>query len=86
MKRLWTRLVEPTLVRRSTGSVLLAFVVVWAVLLGYQYALNQRALATGPNLQKFGHALAGALAGIDDPAQARATLVATQRWVNERRA
>ena len=87
---LWHRLrawlSEPTLVRRSTWSVLLAFFVIWAVLLAYVYALNRNALATGPGLQKFGRALAGALAEIDDPAQARATLAATARWLNERRA
>ncbi len=61
MKRLRAWLAEPTLVRRSVWSVLLAFVVVWAVLLAYEYALNRHALATGPNLQKFGRALANAL-------------------------
>ena len=86
MKRLAAWLAEPTLVRRSTWSVLLAFVVVWAALLAYEYALHRQALATGPNLQKFGHALLGALAEIDDAAQARAALAATARWVNERRA
>ncbi|GHC69674.1 hypothetical protein GCM10007320_03370 [Pseudorhodoferax aquiterrae] len=85
MKRLSAWLAEPTLVRRSTWSVLLAFVVVWAALLAYEYALNRQALATGPSLQKFGHALLGALAEIDDAAQARAALAATARWVNERR-
>ncbi len=86
MKRLLTWLAQPTLVRRSTWSVLLAFFVVWMVLLGYNYALNRHALATGPNLQRFGHALAGALAEIDDADQARVTLAASARWINERRA
>ncbi|WP_326538807.1 hypothetical protein [Pseudorhodoferax sp.] len=82
MRRWLAWLAEPTLVRRSTWSVLLAFVVVWMVLLGYNYALNRHALATGPNLQKFGHALAGALAEIDDVDQVRATLAASARWIN----
>ena len=86
MKRLRAWLGEPTLVKRSTWSVLLAFVVVWAVLLGYNYALNRHALATGPNLQKFGHVLAGALGDIDGAAQASAALAASARWVNARRA
>jgi two-component system sensor histidine kinase QseC len=86
VRRLRTGLAEPTLVKRSTWSVLLAFVVVWAVLLAYEYGQNRHALATGPGLQKFGRALAGALAEIDDPAQARATMAATLRWINERRA
>ncbi|CAN7745448.1 ATP-binding protein [Pseudorhodoferax sp. LjRoot39] len=86
LQRLRAWLAAPSLVRRSTWSVLGAFFVVWAVLLGYQFALNQHALATGPNLQRFGHALADALADIDDADQARATLAATARWVNERRA
>ncbi len=86
VQRLRAWLAEPTLVRRSTWSVLLAFFVVWLVLLGYNYALNRNALATGPNLQKFGHALAGALAEIDDAAQVRVALAASARWINERRA
>lgn len=86
MKRLRAWLAEPTLVRRSTWSVLLAFFVIWAALLSYVYLLNRNALATGPGLQKFGRALVGALAEIDDAAQARATLAATARWLNERRA
>jgi hypothetical protein len=35
LRALWRRLTEPTLVRRSVASVVLAFVMVWAVLLGY---------------------------------------------------
>lgn len=86
MKRLASWLTEPTLVWRSTWSVLAAFVVVWAVLLGYNYAMNHQALATGPNLRKFGHALAQALAEIDDAAQARAALRVSEHWINTRRA
>jgi two-component system sensor histidine kinase QseC len=86
MNRLRDWMAQPSLVKRSTWSVLMAFVVVWAVLLAYEYGQNRHALATGPGLQKFGRALAGALAEIDDAAQARATLAATTRWINERRA
>lgn len=86
MKRLRAWLAEPTLVRRSTWSVLLGFFVIWAALLSYVYLLNRNALATGPGLQKFGRALAGALAEIDDAGQARAALLASERWINARRA
>ena len=37
LRVLWSRLAEPTLVRRSVASVMVAFVLVWAVLLGYNY-------------------------------------------------
>ncbi len=33
----WAWLAEPTLMRRSVASVLVAFVVVWGVLLGYNF-------------------------------------------------
>ncbi len=84
-QRLRARLLEPTLVARSMWSVLAAFVLIWAVLLGYVYYLNKQAVANTPGLAKFGNALLWSLAEIDDPAQARATMAATAKWVNLRR-
>lgn len=81
--RAWA--VEPTLVRRSMWSVLTAFVLIWAVLLGYQYYQNKQVVANTPGLQKFGDAVLSALAEIDDPVQARTTMAATAKWVNLRR-
>jgi hypothetical protein len=48
MNRLRDWMAQPSLVKRSTWSVLMAFVVVWAVLLAYEYGQNRHALATGP--------------------------------------
>lgn len=76
---------EPTLVRRSVWSVLAAFFVVWGVLLGYLFATNKQAIANNPALPKFGDALLAALAPIDNDAEARATLKATEHWTNIRR-
>jgi two-component system sensor histidine kinase QseC len=76
---------QPTLQRRSVAFVLVAFVVIWAVLLGYMYSQTQRNSALAPPLQKFGEAFAGALEEISDPGQAAAVVAATEQWTNIRR-
>ena len=76
---------EPSLVRRGVGSVLLAFFVIWAVLLGYQYYLAKEFAAKDPAFQKFGSALTLALAQRDDAASASALVAGTQVWLNIRR-
>lgn len=81
----WTKLAEPTLVRRSVVSVLLAFVLVWAVLLGYIFFNYKRAITNEPGLQKYGDALLVSLQDQIDPAHAAAVLGSTDIWVNIRR-
>ena len=44
----WAKLTEPTLVRRSVVSVLLAFVLVWAVLLGYIFITYKHTITNDP--------------------------------------
>lgn len=82
---MWTRLAEPTLVRRSVVSVMIAFVLVWAVLLGYNYVNYKQAITYDPGLQKYGDAVLESLAPIADPGQASAALASTDHWTNIRR-
>ncbi|RZJ09438.1 MAG: sensor histidine kinase, partial [Acidovorax sp.] len=81
----WQRLAEPTLVRRSVVSVMVAFVLVWAVLLGYNYVNYKQAITYDPGLMKYGDAVLESLAPIADPAQAAAALASTDHWTNVRR-
>lgn len=85
LRRLWTRLAEPTLVRRSVLSVTVAFVLVWAVLLGYNFVNYKHAITNDPGLLKYGDALLDSLDLIADPAQAAAVVSATNHWTNIRR-
>lgn len=81
----WTWLTEPTLVRRSVASVLLAFVLVWAVLLGYIFITYKHTIANDPGLLKYGDALLVSLQDIADPGQAAAAVAATETWTYIRR-
>lgn len=81
----WRRLAEPSLVRRSTWSVLLVFALIWVALLGYLYAENRKYLAEAPSLQKFGDALLVALEETPDASHAGAVMAATERWTAIRR-
>ena len=85
LRALCKRLAEPTLVRRSVVSVVLAFVLVWAVLLGYIFVQNKQAIASEPGLQKYGDALLVSLQDITEPAHAAAALGSTDTWTNIRR-
>jgi signal transduction histidine kinase len=76
---------EPSLLRRGVGSVLLAFCVVWTVLLGYLYLQFRQASGAESGLQKFGNALTLSLAGMADTPSAAAAMAATDQWVNIRR-
>lgn len=81
----WTKVAEPTLVRRSVVSVLLAFVLVWAVLLAYIFVTYKHAIANDPGLQKYGDALLVSLHNIADPGQAAAAIASTEAWTYIRR-
>jgi len=85
LRALWRRLTEPTLVRRSVASVVLAFVMVWAVLLGYIFFTYKQTIANEPSLQKYGDALLVSLQGLSDPTHAAAVLGSTDIWTNIRR-
>lgn len=82
---LWRHLAEPTLVRRSVASVLVAFVLVWAVLLVYLFANYKHTITNEPGLQKYGDAVLASLQDVRDPALAAAALQSTDTWTNIRR-
>lgn len=85
MRAAWQWLAEPTLMRRSVASVLVAFVVVWGVLLGYNYVNYRHTITRDPGLMKYGDAVLDSLAPVTDPAHASAALAATDHWTNVRR-
>ncbi|MEP6790164.1 MAG: ATP-binding protein [Ramlibacter sp.] len=81
----WQRARQPTLQRRSVAYVLLAFFVIWAVLLVYVYVQNQRFQASDQPLRRFTEALHETLETTPDPGQAQAVVRATLAWINTRR-
>lgn len=85
LRTAWDRLAEPTLVRRCLLSVLLAFVLVWAVLLAYIFITYKQAITNEPGLQKYGDALLVSLQVMVDPAHAAAAVGSTDTWTNIRR-
>ncbi|MBA2676578.1 MAG: sensor histidine kinase [Ramlibacter sp.] len=76
---------EPSLVLRTAAAVLVAFVVVWGVLLGYQYKQALQIAEAEPGLKRFGDAVLMSVSNMDDPAQATAAVASTAEWVNIRR-
>ncbi|WP_422845759.1 sensor histidine kinase [Acidovorax sp. M2(2025)] len=85
MRSVWARVAEPTLVRRSVASVAAAFVLVWAVLLAYNFINYKQVITNDPGLLKYGDALLESLTPISDPAQAAAAVASTNHWTNVRR-
>ena len=85
LRSAWAWLAEPTLMRRSVASVLVAFVVVWAVLLGYNFVNYKHTITRDPGLMKYGDAVLDSLAQVTDPAHAAAAVAATDHWTNVRR-
>ncbi|RYF73131.1 MAG: HAMP domain-containing protein, partial [Comamonadaceae bacterium] len=85
LRAAWTWLAEPTLMRRSMASVLLAFVVVWGVLLGYNYVNYRQTITRDPGLMKYGNAVLDSVAVVTDPAHAATAVAATDHWTNVRR-
>lgn len=80
------RLPQPSLQLRTVGSVLLAFVIVFAVLLGYLYWQYLQIMASNSSgLRRYGDALLQSLQALP-PDHARSTVAATAEWTNVRRA
>lgn len=75
----WLR---PTLARRVVFALLTAFLLVWSVLLTYEYVGFKQAMSRNPGLQQLGKALNTALAELDDPEQAKTAVTATAVWLN----
>jgi signal transduction histidine kinase len=76
---------EASLQRRSVAYVMVAFLLVWAVLVGYQYLKYERMLQEEQPFRRFGSAVLQSLDEIPDSAQAAAALRSTEQWVNVRR-
>ncbi|CAN7273314.1 ATP-binding protein [Acidovorax sp. LjRoot129] len=85
LRRLWKRLTEPTLVRRSVVSVTVAFLLVWAVLLSYNFINYKHTVTNEPGLQKYGDAVLVSLKDVNEPALAAAAMSSTDIWTNIRR-
>ena len=85
LRSAWDWLAEPTLMRRNVASVLVAFVVVWAVLLGYNFVNYKHTITRDPGLMKYGDAVLDSLASVTDPAHAATAVAATDHWTNIRR-
>ncbi|HVE54032.1 MAG TPA: ATP-binding protein [Ramlibacter sp.] len=81
----WSAVRQPTLQRRSVVLVLGAFVVIWAVLVAYQYAKYQRAMVEDQPFERFSAAVLQSIDALPDEQQAVAAIGATERWVNVRR-
>lgn len=81
----WERVRQPSLQWRSATSVLVAFVAVWIVLTGYAWVENDRAVARDQPMRRFSEAVHRPLERLSDPGQARAAVVTTVEWINERR-
>ena len=80
------RLFEPSLLWRTFGSVLIAFVVVFAVLLAYIYVNARQTLDNSESgLRRYGDAVVQSLEALQEPARARDALAVTESWTNKRR-
>ena len=75
----WLR---PTLARRVVFALLTAFLLVWSVLLAYEYLEFKQAMSRNSGLQQLGKALHTALAELDDPERAKTAVAATAVWLN----
>ena len=78
MKR-WLR---PTLVRRVTLALLLAFTLVWIVLMARQLHNATDRQAIDKNLQALGDNLLASIAPIDNAGEARAVIASTATLIN----
>ena len=75
MKRLWA----PTLTRRVIGALLLAFALVWVVLMAFQYWEVRQTEDNNPSLDQLATQILDGLQGIDEPAQAQSIATAIDR-------
>jgi two-component system, OmpR family, sensor histidine kinase QseC len=76
---------QPSLARRGFLFITVAFLMVWVVLMAYNYISLKSVIKNDPVLPKFAQALSDSLAGFSDPVQAISIIAATDQWVNVRR-
>jgi len=76
----------PSLMRRTLLALLAAMALVWLVLLGQAAITHYRAMDTNPGVRQLAQGLAGALATLDQPAEARALVHGMAHTLNAMRA
>ncbi|MDM0113008.1 ATP-binding protein [Variovorax sp. J22R133] len=79
------RATQPSLVQRSVVSILVGFLLIWAVLLAYLLFEVKSINVREGGLQKFAQALEASLADVHTDAEGAAFTAATATWVNIRR-
>ena len=77
------RWLQPTLVKRMMGALLLAFALVWLVLMARQLYLATDREAFDQNLQSLGENLLASIAPVETPGEARAMVAATAALINQ---
>jgi len=76
-------LLRPTLVKRTMGALLMAFALVWLVLMARQVIQATDRDAFDRNLQALGENLLASIAPVHTPAEARAVVAATAAMINQ---
>ena len=77
------RWLQPTLAKRMMGALLLAFALVWLVLMARQLYNATDRQAFDQNLQALGENLLASIAPIETPGEARAMVAATATLINQ---
>jgi two-component system, OmpR family, sensor histidine kinase QseC len=80
-----SRLLRPTLTRRVLLALILALVLVWLVLIVFQYVEVRNQESANPALKQAGVQLADILSVVDDPAEAPIIVAAFDRTVRNTR-
>lgn len=76
----------PSLMRRTLLALLAAMALVWLVLLAQAALTHYRSMDTNPGVRQLAQGLAGALAALDQPAEARALVHGMAHTLNAMRA
>ncbi|MCY0911437.1 ATP-binding protein [Massilia antarctica] len=77
--RAWWR---PSLVRRVLAALAMAFLLVWCMLLAYEYLQFRQEVEQHSGVQKIGAALYAALVKLDTPGQVKTAVATTAIWLN----
>jgi two-component system, OmpR family, sensor histidine kinase QseC len=75
----WLR---PTLARRVLAALGIAFLLVWSVLLAYDYLRFKQAMEQNSGVHQIGTALFAALAKLEQPEQVTTAVATTATWLN----
>ena len=75
----WLR---PTLARRVLAALGIAFLLVWSVLLAYEYLRFKQAMEQNSGVRQIGTALFAALVKLEQPEQVKTAVATTATWLN----